>query len=380
MLPMNNLPMSSTDRLRSELIFKSRSGQLSARFVVIPESRLMEHLPRHLGEGRALDDAVRLICSPSGHPQTVQAYGLALRSLRDSIAHGSISTEALGAATLLQMHELSQGPQDSASWVVHAKGVVNMLTARGPHAVKTGFDRCLLQAQVGNITFDALRERRECFLARPEWNKSVKSFGVGDVGKRAGNDQVMSLIAIGVGLPGLVCRFEDFETARNGDSFKFGQIDTRLAEELLTMRGDILTTLKQIGGKSRSADHLPSENDRTNRIRPALLLSANVYLILIDYMLDSIRGGPDPQTAVPESIAITMGGHDNILRSIENHSQRLRTIDAMAYRSTSEMMRFTMDRVRGAAEKAKKDEQESGAMGAVYRILTGADENLIQAD
>lgn len=363
--------MSPTDRLRSDLILKSRSGQLSARFVVIPESRLMEHLPRHLGEGRALDDAVRLICSPSGHPQAVQAYGLALRSLRDSIAHGSISTEALGAATLLQMHELSQGPQNSTSWVVHAKGVVNMLKARGPQAVKTAFDRCLLQAQVGNITFEALREGRKCFLARPEWNKSIRSSSVGQNAKRTGHDQILSLIAIGVGLPGLVCRFEDLVQARSRDSFAFGQIGTGLADELHTMRGDILTMLKQIDGESMSADYLPSENNRTNRIRPALLLSANIYLILIDRMLDSIRGGPGSETAAPE-LTITTGRHDDVLRSIEVQSERLRTIDAMAHRSTSEMMRLTMDRVRGAAGDAGKDAQESRAMDTVYRILAGA--------
>lgn len=354
--PLQLTLSSPTDRLRSELVHKGNSGQLSARFVVLPSVRIMEHLPSHLGEDRALDDAVQLICA-SQPEDSMRRYGIALRSLQRSIENGP-SSEALGAATLLQMHDVLQVTSLN-TWAVHAKGsinmhangIINMLRARGPDAIKNGFDGCLLQAQVGNITFDALRKRIPCFLSLPRWNAKLKAFiqaGGPDGDKYCWE---MSLIPIGVQFPTLLCRFEalqrgrkDFKLNANGIS---GRLDTTsLLSDLRSVRQELEHGLKLVPDDAIKSAPQASV---ANRMKPALLLASYVYLLMLDYMIDEIRRGDEYHMKTEDvggpSIDPKYLTHILTLETTKRLHGRLREIDPIALQSTGDMLRFTMDRI-----------------------------------
>ena len=89
-----------------------------------------------------------------------------------------MSSETLAAATLLQMYEHSRGGPyryaehmmtEQAAWVIHANGVIRLLQIKGPQAIRDDIDRSVLRAEVGNIFFQAIRNRQECFLADSQW-------------------------------------------------------------------------------------------------------------------------------------------------------------------------------------------------------------------
>ena len=311
----------------------------------------MEHLPRRLGEDAALDAAVKLICTLD-QAETIRAYGMALRSLQSSIERG-LSSETLGAATLLQMHDFFRN-FFYPTWAVHAKGVIDMLKARGPHAVTTGFDKCLLQAQVGNITFDALRERTSCFLALPAWNAKVKALSSHD--GAAGEEQYswdMSLIAVGVHIPGLICRFEDMMDEREGSDPRCNSTrlaDSIFADDLHRVRNDLEEGLR------RAPEQAESQSSTTNRIRPALLLSANIYLVMLDYMIDEAEGSESNGSVHAESAILAPDprhfSHVLAVDTTRALYDRLYQIDAVALQSTADMMRLTLARVINAADDA----------------------------
>lgn len=127
-------PMSALDTLRGDLVNRIDQRAVAARFMVIPERQVLRHIPRRLGANRALDDAVKCICNASSAPLSKPGpmYSDALYSLQKALDHSeqSMSTETLGAATLLQMFEHSVDHAEFR-WMVHANGVINMLRLRG---------------------------------------------------------------------------------------------------------------------------------------------------------------------------------------------------------------------------------------------------------
>lgn len=308
----------------------------------------MEHLPHRLGQDRALDDAVRLICA-SGPEATLDAYGRTLRSLQASIDR-SLSSEALGAATLLQMHDFFSR-SNYQTWAVHATGVIGMLQARGSKGIESGFDRCLLQAQVGNITFAALRERKPCFLALPAWNGKVNALSrYGEDGEEKYSWE-MKLIAIGVQIPGLICQLEALHAGRKktpgGGSWV--NPDMGFSTKLQQVRHELEDALEQAGDFSESL--YGSDGAVTNRIRPALLLSANIYLMIIDYMLKEVKAG-NAGSALPGEGPSGPGpepSHVLTLEKIKSLYQTLSDVDAVALRSTVDMLKLTLSRVLDAS-------------------------------
>lgn len=348
---------SPTDRLRSELVSKSRTGQLSARFVVIPELRIIEHIPCRLGEDPALDDAVRLICT-ARPADALQAYGTALRSLNGSINQG-LSSEAMAAATLLHMHELSRDASCS-TWAVHAEGVMNMLKVRGADGIKTEFDKCLLQAQVGNIYFGALRERQPCFLALPEWNEKVGT-PLSQSAKyvATGRDWEMQLISIGVHLPGLICRFEKYAARRDAGSLAIANDGPTLLDDLKSLRRELKDVLACMIDVSKLGPTSGRGRDHSRRLQPALLFSAEIYLILIDYMLED--GGSDcfdtPGDRSRCAIPPCLDNSPNTVKLERARAlyERLWNVDGMAARSTTYMMKLTVERVLSAARSTTAD-------------------------
>ena len=121
-------PISGADTLRNKLVFRITHRAVAARFVVLPEHQLLQHIPRRLGHNRALDDAVQCICTTPSRstPETTPAipekqYGEALHSLQRALGNSNVASasETLGAAILLQMFEHSVDHSEFR-WVVHA--------------------------------------------------------------------------------------------------------------------------------------------------------------------------------------------------------------------------------------------------------------------
>jgi hypothetical protein len=92
--------------------------------MVIPEQQVLQHIPRRMGNNRALDDAVKCICS-NGSTKPGPVYSEALVSLQKALNHSgeAVASETLGAAILLQMFEHSVDHAEFR-WVVHANGVI----------------------------------------------------------------------------------------------------------------------------------------------------------------------------------------------------------------------------------------------------------------
>lgn len=313
----------------------------------------MKHLPSRLGKNRALDDAVRLICNPRPG-DALQAYGVALRSLQNNIDRG-ISPEALGAATLLHMHELSQD-SSSSSWALHAKGVINMLKVRGAEGIESEFDKSLLRAQVGNIYFAALRDGQPCFLALPEWNAKIRPpLHQHRKGMGVTRDWEMLLISIGVHVPGLICRFEN--VARNciASSLVASSELIPLLDDLKSVREELEDALQCVVPSGPKLDIPQSGQGQhpSSRLRPALLFSANIYLTLIDYMHETAAREcfcmPDetPRCIAPYPVKAS---DDVRLTGTMVVYERLWNLDAVAARSTAGMMKLTIERVLFAAD------------------------------
>lgn len=362
------MPSSNTYRLRSELILKSMTGLLSARFIVIPETRIMEHLPCRLGEDRALDDAVKLICT-SDPSETIPAYGTALQSLQASI-DCKLSSETLGAATLLQMHDLFQNAGPVMSWAVHARGVIDMLKFRGPEGLQTGFDRCLLQAQVGNITFDALREKRPCFLALPARNAYIRPLSRKDgADNEQQTDWDMCLIAIGVHIPGLLCRFEALKDAkgvtRDRDDVLPNLRTHILLRDLRCNRQGLDSALNRVTrDDSKNTEYM----GQSNRLRPALLLSGNIYLAMMHYMLEEVQCAIGE---VEEGTVRRRWCHDVTPCTVRALFQRLYRIDPVALRSTVEFLKLTLERVLTAMANTRKRKWPlSTVLDEIYNVLS----------
>jgi hypothetical protein len=269
--------------------------------MVIPETQLLQHIPRRLGINRALDNAVKCICSANstslhGSSKPGPIYSEALNSLQQALndADKSLSSETLGAAILLQMFEHSVDHSEFR-WVVHANGVINIIQLRGPACIKNELDRSVLQAQVGNIWFKALLDGTDCFLARPEWARVVADT-FDDM--EYANAEWSNMIRSGLPVPGIVRRYQEFETRRDSvcetsdvqTSESQDQVDcASLLLDLWKARNELseLRTRFQLQTeKENNSDaNKPGSQPRSSH---ASKLAVNVFSILIEYMLETM--------------------------------------------------------------------------------------------
>jgi hypothetical protein len=270
---------------------------VAARFMVIPEQQVLQHLPRRLGSNRALDDAVKCICS-NGSTKPGPVYSEALASLQKALNHSDQATtsETLAAAILLQMFEHSVEHAEFR-WLVHANGVISMIQQRGPSCIKNELDRSILQAQVGNIWFKSLQDGNGCFLAGPEWEEVVSdTFRIDD----GVNAEWSAMIRSGLAVPGILRRYERFELMDRGMSTGTnGEVPlsqdrvscTQLILDLWKVR-DELSELRTRFQLQRAIESRisPTEVLEQPRARHASRMAINVYSILIEYMLENVLG------------------------------------------------------------------------------------------
>ncbi|KAK5687463.1 hypothetical protein LTS10_001601 [Elasticomyces elasticus] len=194
---------SKGDFLRLAFLGKMESDDLAARLAMMPATHILKHIPQRIGLNLALDDAVSCIMQgPSTRDicKSSRLYVNALGSLRKALGDPRLvrAPETLAAASLLQMYEQYADLQGQ-SWILHARGVVKMLQAKGASNLTDDIEKAVLEAQAGNIFMSALTANRQCFLAHPAWRRVLRptTTSGGQL------NTFMSMVVDGVRFPGI---------------------------------------------------------------------------------------------------------------------------------------------------------------------------------
>jgi hypothetical protein len=96
-------------------------------------------------------------------------YSRGIRHLASLIqTEAALTDETLAAAILLGGYEVLDGSSDR-SWIIHARGISQLMRARGPSAHEQGMGRTLLMCWRPYIVADAFIHGGPCFLGEPEW-------------------------------------------------------------------------------------------------------------------------------------------------------------------------------------------------------------------
>ena len=362
--------LGAIESLRGDFVARIIHKAVAARLMVIPETSILQHIPRRLGSNRALDNAVRCICSTNstrkdGASNAGPVYSQALSSLQQALsdADQSLTSETLGAAILLQMFEHSVDHSEYR-WVVHANGVINIIQLRGPTCIKNELERSILQAQVGNIWFKALMDGTDCFLARPEWARVVADT-FDDL--EYANAEWSNMIRAALPIPGIVRRYQECEPRRDSVcetsdveiSEPQDEADyTSLLLALWKARNELseLRTRFQLqSGKKYNSD--ASQLGAQPRSGHASKLAVNVFSILIEYMLENLLSTDsgarvahyDLLDVVSLSGYVTTAGRLSVLVSAaRSELGALIAVDSMAAGQTSMLSRMLIRKVLDA--------------------------------
>lgn len=365
------LPCSPTASLRALLIDKSEHGQVKASFVVVWERVLLDHIPQRLGQDRALDDAVKLICTSSSLEDSVRAYGTALRSLQRSIDQG-LSSENMTAATLLQMHDSFQKQLPSSA--VHAEAVVRMLELRGADAICSDLDRGLLQAQIGNIAAYALKQGKACYLTQPKWDAILKSLYRREYGQDTNDSPEMSMMAMGVRFPGFIAQYEALMES-GPITTSSGALDDQvrhLIAELGLLGGEMDHNLE------RAYDSLYDDRKgldppkSTIRIQPALMLAINVHLIMSLHMLGTMRGMMSSAIAGKVDTAKDDKAARRYADRAKSLYQQLLEVDETAAQSTARVIHSMFAKVYSVGRVKIKEHSSHPVYHEVLQMLSDA--------
>ncbi|KAJ6110602.1 hypothetical protein N7486_002837 [Penicillium sp. IBT 16267x] len=144
-----------------------------------------ELLPSVYGQSRALDATIKtFVAHHFGRGLQNQemviyarsAYGEALHWLRKALMNHSesLSSNIFCAAVLLCMYELFTDTEDPESWMKHAKGLGQLVKARGPKCYCNQLDISLLKSARGLIVMHSMFAGENCFLASDEWHRMMK--------------------------------------------------------------------------------------------------------------------------------------------------------------------------------------------------------------
>ena len=393
------LHTASVDALRTEFVFKLANRRVAARFLVVPEQLLLEHIPQRIGHSRALDDAVICICSARPPRETSldtvnvpmttgSPYLTALKSLQSSLddAKLAVSSETLAAATLLQMYEHSVD-QPERAWVVHSDGVIKMLEFRGPSRIRNELERSVLQAQVGNIFTKAVRNRAECFLAQPRWKTFLQDYPTADPAFR----ELSATLNIGVHLPGLICRYERLLSSTDSDQIeghekksdylsRSAQDETscqphRLAIDLYEACWQLESWYIRFESSCNKSDERAPRRNALPPLQPALRLSVNIFLVLTNYMLvatlSKVDSAPnasdDEQTTTPLLDLVAISEQCETLASTaKSHARTLQATDASAFANTATLHKMMLARV---LEKPQSSDSKADCLRFVLEEL-----------
>jgi hypothetical protein len=105
-----------------------------------------------------------ILCARHMYSRGIQLLGALLKS------QAALADETLAAAMFLGGYEVLDGSSDR-SWIVHARGIGQLMRARGPAAHEQGIGRSMLRAWRPNLIADAFVNGGPCFLGDPEWRR-----------------------------------------------------------------------------------------------------------------------------------------------------------------------------------------------------------------
>jgi hypothetical protein len=370
-------PVSAADSLRNEFIFKFNFNALVARMMVVSEKHILQQIPVRIGQSPALDDAVKCICGASQLAKDTctssPRYAKALQSLQQALqrTEGSVASETMAAALLLQMHEHSVSHTEFA-WVAHANGVVKMLELRGPNRIKGALELAIFKAQVGNIFIHAVQNRTECFLAEPEWHSLLTSGNIG-----MSNTAMSAMIDFGIYMPGIV---RDYEIYKAGypltASTSIWQPDfsldgsqsnlQRLHDRVKTTRRSALEWCEEYA--STDAEDAAFSDGRLARIKHSTQLSLRIFLMLLEFIAADIT------QQITETLERRL--RDLALRARSDLSA-LMDADELAAFNTSWLMRALVGRV---LEASCCDAELDLLREPVYELMSTLDACQIQSD
>ncbi|KAJ5919813.1 hypothetical protein N7454_009648 [Penicillium verhagenii] len=144
-----------------------------------------ELLPSIYGQNRALDAAIKSFAAHhfgrgfQSQEMIVYArftYGEALHWLRKALVSSSesLSSNIFCAVVLMCMYELFTDTEDPDSWMKHAKGLGQLVKARGPERYCNQLDISLLKTARGLIVMHSMFAGEDCFLASDDWHYMMK--------------------------------------------------------------------------------------------------------------------------------------------------------------------------------------------------------------
>ncbi|KAL4792440.1 hypothetical protein BDV19DRAFT_368473 [Aspergillus venezuelensis] len=120
----------------------------------------LSYLPSRYGSSPCLDDAMHCLAARAGQmfnhttrtAKISTLYGKALNSLQAALNDGKLcmGADVYCATRLLTLYELIS-PPESNHWIVHNRGGIRLLEARGPGNHKTRFDWMLLKSVAPSI-------------------------------------------------------------------------------------------------------------------------------------------------------------------------------------------------------------------------------------
>ncbi|KAL4933736.1 uncharacterized protein BDV17DRAFT_286551 [Aspergillus undulatus] len=141
----------------------------------------LSYLPSRYGSSPCLDDAMQCLAARAGQMfgHTTRAatistlYGKALISLQSALGDGKLcmGADVYCATRLLTLYELISSPE-SNHWVLHNRGGIRLLEARGPQNHKSRFDWMLLKSVAPSILLDEMyRLRSSSIFEEPAWQR-----------------------------------------------------------------------------------------------------------------------------------------------------------------------------------------------------------------
>ncbi|KAK3690784.1 hypothetical protein LTR37_018958, partial [Vermiconidia calcicola] len=381
-------PNSGSDALRNVFVFNLKSEATAARFMIVPEHHILNHIAGRIGQSSALDDAVRCICScpkqPTERKTTPLAqeklYLKAINSLQRSLndPERCLASDTIAAATLLQMFEHSMSPFQQ-NWVAHANGVIKMLELRGPERINDGLEKAIFQAQFGNIFSKAVQDRSSCFLAESRWRALL------DPPERpegADSTQSFPWFNVAVFLPGILSNYEQWQGNRSGtsgydgerglytgtsgrpandsdvdycrlDSFIPHVCKVRQYFEQLRIQHDCTEDAALPTAKRQATE----QNNLARRISLASRLSVNVISMMLDYIMMDVASTDVRANTLRDDYDLSsmatpaLGRFKSFASKAKSQLEALKEMDNVASTYTARLTKLELDHFLEAAYK-----------------------------
>lgn len=128
--------------------------------------------------GASHGDRQAIMCARHMYSRGIRHLAFVLQS------PAALADETLAAAILLGGYEVLDG-SSGRSWIVHARGIAQLMRARGPAAHEQGMGRTMLMAWRPYLVADAFIHGSPCFLGNQEWTQKAMTKEIA----RAENEQ-----------------------------------------------------------------------------------------------------------------------------------------------------------------------------------------------